>query len=150
VHPLVITWLLVPLCLLAVPSVRFRNFRHAWVWGAALGLFVGLLAPLGLSGQCLALKAIRFTVVPWGRSSASAATASSRRNLDQLLELRLGQIGGGELQSNRVLDDRVEPDDLVRIDRRPWEEIIPRSSAATPMSTLPEITACWVSPAPLV
>jgi hypothetical protein len=64
----IITWLIIPLLVFAALALRFRGFRHARVWGAALGagLLIGLLAPLGFSGgEGPVLAAIRFNVVPW-------------------------------------------------------------------------------------
>ena len=52
------------------------------------------------------------------RDAGADRLASARRNLDQLGELLLGQRRGGELERDGIRHDRVEPDDLVRIDRR--------------------------------
>jgi hypothetical protein len=81
--PFVITWLLIPLCIFAALSLRFRGFRHARAWAAALaaGVAIGLLAPLGFSGaEGLAGSAIRFTVVPWAVLAACIGFGLSVRD----------------------------------------------------------------------
>jgi hypothetical protein len=44
--------------------------------------------------------------------------------LDQVVELGFGQPGGGEFQGGGVLDDRVEPDDVIGLDRWTLEEVV--------------------------
>ena len=81
--PFVITWLLIPLCIFAALSLRFRSFRHARVWAAALaaGVLIGLLAPFGFSNaDGLALSAIRFNVVPWAVLAACIGFGLSVRD----------------------------------------------------------------------
>jgi hypothetical protein len=81
--PSIITWLIIPLLVFAALALRFRHFRHARVWVAALGagLLVGLLAPLGFSGaDGQVLAAIRFNVVPWTLLAACIGFGLSVRN----------------------------------------------------------------------
>src|SRR5258706_14805249 len=50
-----------------------------------------------------------------------------RRNLDELRELFLGQRRRRELERDSVLDDDVEPDDLVGIDRSLGKKVVARA-----------------------
>src|SRR5438876_11936564 len=46
------------------------------------------------------------------------------RNLDQLRQLFPSQLCSGELQRHGVFHNHVEPDDLVRLDRRRREKVV--------------------------
>src|ERR1700730_18246104 len=52
---------------------------------------------------------------------------SARRNLDELRQLRLGQLGFGEFKRDRVLDDRIQSHDFVGDDGSFWEEVVARA-----------------------
>jgi hypothetical protein len=80
--PFVITWLIIPLGVLAALAARFRIFRSGGVWVAMLaaGLVIGVLMPVGFHPRDGAtLAALRFSVVPWTLLAACIGYGLSTR-----------------------------------------------------------------------
>jgi hypothetical protein len=80
--PFVVTWLLIPLGVLAALAVRFRNFRSVRMWLVmlAVGLVVGLAVSLGFDPrEARLLAVVRFSVLPWTLLAACIGYGLSTR-----------------------------------------------------------------------
>src|SRR5690348_4528895 len=69
----------------------------------------------------------RLTMSVTARNGTGTASASARRDLHELGELLAGERRRRELEVHRVLDDRVEADDAIGVDRLLGEELVARA-----------------------
>src|SRR6266567_3559523 len=65
--------------------------------------------------------------LPRRRSRETRRALLPRKNLNQIRDLFLGQRRRRELERDRVLNDEVEPDDLVGIDRGLGKKVVARA-----------------------
>ena len=61
------------------------------------------------------------------RHSPAAPPGLPWGNMDQVIKLSLRQFSSRVLQGDRILDDRVEANNLIRLDRRAREKVVTRT-----------------------
>src|SRR6478736_1965538 len=96
-------------------------------------LTMSVTASIGAPGAGEPVPA-RVTVTPTGErmrspgpcTSSASVAHSARRDLHELGQLLFGERRCGELERDGVLDDRIEADDLVGVDRRFRKEVVTR------------------------